>query len=646
MSSRPMRSSKQTALNERLWTRDLPTSHQRAESDASAEDRSSSSKAAKKKRSSKGDVASCPSPASTGKFKAKEKLERVPPRLRLKAPKWVEESSEDEGGGGEDEDTVSKSSKKGKAPALLKRKTRPQAEQSAGDVDSEGDEVGRDVAGGSEDGSDGGSDEDKDKGEDEDDAEQSGGDNDWANLPDEAKNAEIPTWTALSENEEDIAQQPFRKSGKRAKHPYQISSSPRSSPIPLGKKRARTHFEDLDTGVSDVEDSRIVKKAKSKATGQEKQVSKGIEKRRLAQRDLEEPKFKAEEPNDEEARSKSKRRRTALKRHHGSTGTDAQITIKDDSSDDVADTRTGSLSNTDIELVYPDSKWTKLPLGPQVPRVRKVAHLAIYNVSVRILFVDAFPDGSTAQSLYASKALMESADKLQFADIKKRLETDEDYCHDLATIPGQRISVLRGPIKKLATPLMTTVYGLSSDGCQGDAQWLLTGLRYIYPYHAGTKPDTPIQKRWVIQNMPYKNDAILEVLHDGFFSGHPSHAERYKLEFSSDRSECSQVFSGSHVLGWIIRVIPQVGSTIRDWMQANRRPKRMSNFSADANSEIYASHIKVLTVIKEDSLAKYHVLMHGLYVMLTSGGKLAKAPDTKVEDALAILDLSGMPASA
>ncbi|KAI0348886.1 hypothetical protein OH77DRAFT_1432536 [Trametes cingulata] len=283
-------------------------------------------------------------------------------------------------------------------------------------------------------------------------------------------------------------------------------------------------------------------------------------------------------------------------------------------------------------------------LALKSPRVRKVAHLAIYNVSVRILFVDAFPDGSTAQSLYASKALIESADKLQFADIKERLEMDEQYCHDLATIPGQRISVLRGPIKKLATPLMTTVYGLASDDCHDDAQWLLTGLWYIYPYHTGTKPDTPIQKRRVIQNMPYKNEAILEVLHEGFFSGHPLHVERYKMEFSSSSEEHPDELEVPAAM--LALAVTAVGSTIRDWMQANGRPKRVSNFSADANPEIYASHIKVLTVIKEDSLAKYHTLMHGIYVALTSGGKLAKAPDTKVEDALAILDLNGMPASA
>ncbi|KAJ3006005.1 hypothetical protein NUW54_g4094 [Trametes sanguinea] len=296
-----------------------------------------------------------------------------------------------------------------------------------------------------------------------------------------------------------------------------------------------------------------------------------------------------------------------------------------------------------VDLVYPEGKWNELPLGPQPPRVRKVAHLAIYKVSVCVLFENAFPEGSTAQSLYAGKALIESAAELEFHDVKLRLETDKQYSHDLGTIPSQRIATLRGPVKKTAAPLISTVYGLNPSGCKEDVEWLLSGLQYIYPYHPSTKPNTPVQKRRLATTQPYRNDAILEVLHCSFFDGQPSIAEKYKKEFKS--TSAAQPDELELPIAMVALAATAVGSCLLDWLRAGGlRPKKAKSFTADANSDIYAAHVAFLNSIKKDYPSKFHVLMHNLYMTLSGGTlKVVKETNHTMEQAMAVLDLDGMP---
>ncbi len=56
------------------------------------------------------------------------------------------------------------------------------------------------------------------------------------------------------------------------------------------------------------------------------------------------------------------------------------------------------------------------------------------TVQTNLLLINAFPDGPDKYSDFARHALLESADTLGYADIKKRLKTNDDYAHDLASL--------------------------------------------------------------------------------------------------------------------------------------------------------------------------------------------------------------------
>ncbi|KAH9847804.1 hypothetical protein C2E23DRAFT_846516 [Lenzites betulinus] len=295
--------------------------------------------------------------------------------------------------------------------------------------------------------------------------------------------------------------------------------------------------------------------------------------------------------------------------------------------------------NDNIELIYPDKQWNELPISLQQPRVRKTAHISIYKVSRSILFDNAFPDDGTAQSIYAMKALVDTASELGYADIKSRLLADEQYAHDLATIPSQRISTLRGPVKKSAFPTVAPVYGLQpGPTCKGDVDWLLESLRYIYPWNS-TKGDTPVQKRRPIFAMPFQNEAILEVVGACFFSGSPSLADKYHAEFSSSIPE-EAPDELELPAAMLALASTAVGSSIEDWRGGNR-PKKPRGFSADANQDLYNANIKVLRHLRTKDIKKYHVLMHDLYLKFSNGSS-TQASTHDADSAIALLDLDGM----
>ncbi|OJT07537.1 hypothetical protein TRAPUB_1633 [Trametes pubescens] len=267
-------------------------------------------------------------------------------------------------------------------------------------------------------------------------------------------------------------------------------------------------------------------------------------------------------------------------RKHRRSGKSKAVKVEEaaDNLDNAAERPT--TTGVNIELVYPEKQWTELPIGLQCPRVRKVAHISIYKVSRSILFDNAFPDDGTAQALYATTALVETASELGYTDIKAWLLTDEHLQ------PG--------------------------PSCKGDVDWLLESLRYIYPWHT-TKGDTPVQKRRPVSTMPFQNEAILEVVSACFFSGKPSIAEKYKMEFGSSLEDAPDELELPAAM--LALASTAVGSSITDW-RSGTRPKKAKGFSADANQDLYNANIKVLDHLRSKERKKYHVLMHGLYMKL------------------------------
>ncbi|CDO69392.1 hypothetical protein BN946_scf185040.g5 [Trametes cinnabarina] len=574
---RPMRDSKKAALA----TRNKPErrASKRRASDSSPEETAPASQSAKKTKVVDSEEGAEGQPTTKRRGR----------RKRLSAPTWTVESSpsapEDEEVN-EEPAKVNTSRREGRSGKVA----HPEAMSSSKAAGAEA--RNNDII----DGSDGSVNLESDKemlGSGSDDVEGVRDDADWAQLSDSAKEAEVPQWTTYTDGEDgDAAAQSSLKNsdGKEAGSQRQRIRRTQNSLSQSLNQSSSESSESSDEHA--VRGSVTVQPLKTKAAAGKKKVSKGVERRRQSQRELEEPKFRDDEqgtePEVKDARDKGKKRQLPKFKKRESTVSQAVDEINsaynvEPKTEDI-DEPDQLAATSSIELVYPEGKWNELPLGPQPPRVRKVAHLSIYKVSVCVLFENAFPEGSTAQSLYVGKALIESAAELQFRKIKLRLETDKQYAHDLGTI-----------------------------------------------------------KRRLATTQPYRNEAILEVLHCSFFDGHPSIAEKYKKEFRS--TSVAHPDELELPIAMVALAATAVGSCLLDWLRAGgMRPKKVKSFTADANSDVYAAHVAFLNSIKKDYPSKFHVLMHNLYHTLSGGTlKVVQEANHTMEQAMAVLDLAGMP---
>ncbi|TFK52085.1 hypothetical protein OE88DRAFT_1699514 [Heliocybe sulcata] len=278
------------------------------------------------------------------------------------------------------------------------------------------------------------------------------------------------------------------------------------------------------------------------------------------------------------------------------------------------------------DLVWPTSGG-ELSLNAQHSEVQSIVRGAINDVMRYILFVHAFPD-KVQRSKISVQALQSASREQHLPRMLQRLSADKAYAADMAALPNQRISTLRGNIKKLTDLQVMTSYGLQQrDELVSDIDWLQKDLQYIYPLD--------VERRTHKANAPYEHQIFIDILRAQFFAGPSSIASQYSDLFVSTLTDKD---SEKEIPGAMMALVSTaIYASLSDW---KARDKKARKFSADEYANQYEDNMSVLAGIHQRHPRAYHSTMHRLYVQ-ASGSTMARSSQAK-SNILALLDLAGM----
>ncbi|KAI1797996.1 hypothetical protein LXA43DRAFT_1088150 [Ganoderma leucocontextum] len=265
-------------------------------------------------------------------------------------------------------------------------------------------------------------------------------------------------------------------------------------------------------------------------------------------------------------------------------------------------------------------------LNDQHPRVYRVAVRAIKEVETHIGTVNAFPEGEADGREYLRNILIKHATALNYKEMVKRLRDDKrkKYWRKFASIPGQRVSLLRGRVKKLCEGTVRATYGLTI-GDSAKVRWLLKGIAYTYPH------DYTAQS--VVRNQPFSLSIFVDMLQVAFFSKRTSYGHRISHLFMSslpDQPDEKEIPAA--MLGLISTAIY---AAIDDFKFDRYEAQK---FEANMFIQAYRKNLENLSKIKIKNTAAYHRLMHDLYIRVTGP---AGGSSTTV-DSMDYLDIEGM----
>ncbi|KAI1781774.1 hypothetical protein LXA43DRAFT_1105349 [Ganoderma leucocontextum] len=240
-------------------------------------------------------------------------------------------------------------------------------------------------------------------------------------------------------------------------------------------------------------------------------------------------------------------------------------------------------------------------LGDQHPRVYRVAIRAIKEVETLIATVNAFPEGEADGREYLRSILVKHATALKYKEMAKRLRDNKGkkYWRKFASIPAQRVSLLRGKVKKLCEGVVRGIYGLTV-GDAAKVAWLLKGIAYTYPHD--------YKKQSVIRTEAFGLPIFVDMLQVAFFSKRTSYRHRMSHLFTSslpDKPDEKEIPAAMLAL-----VSTAIYASIDDF-KFNRYETQ--KFEANTFIQAYRKNMQNLSEIKTRNPAAYHRLMHGFY---------------------------------
>ncbi|KAJ3017899.1 hypothetical protein NUW54_g472 [Trametes sanguinea] len=274
-----MRDSKKAALTTRIWTADKPQTRRaskRRASDASTEETAATTQSAKK----------------TKVMNSEAEARTHSTSRSLGAPAWTVQSSESEPEDKTATDNTRHAKKPRESESQRIRLSVKSSSQSHPETAHDGTDANNDGNRGSEDEeSICLESEEEPAGSGSDGVEDGGEDAEWAQLSDGMKEAEVPRWTTISDAEEDraLTAAMAKSSQKTRTEGNSRTQNTRTTQIALSKclNQSSSHLS-ISSDESSVEHTVLdPRRSKSKPIADEKKVSKGVEKRRQAQRELE-----------------------------------------------------------------------------------------------------------------------------------------------------------------------------------------------------------------------------------------------------------------------------------------------------------------------------------------------------------------------
>ncbi|KAN0141184.1 hypothetical protein V8E53_000940 [Lactarius tabidus] len=275
----------------------------------------------------------------------------------------------------------------------------------------------------------------------------------------------------------------------------------------------------------------------------------------------------------------------------------------------------------------------KLMLLNQRPIVRAVIQEAIENLRAALLFTNAFPDVCSALTLIKD-CLFTAALCLKpgASEVLHRLTNDQDYLLRITPLPRARICLIRSEIKECCNTI--TIGAFMTFGSALDIiEYVRNQLsNYTYTFPRATTHNTP--NGLVMRTRPYRNDRIITIIRDMFFTGGASSfARRFRYLFPT--------FEGPHAeqiyevpIAMVALVATALYAALYEWRTGELQ---VAEFSANAYLDVYLGHMNTLKHIREKCEGAFHLMMANIYKQADSPPN-GRQPNSGV--AIAQIDLN------
>ncbi|KAH9164044.1 hypothetical protein EDB89DRAFT_1912379 [Lactarius sanguifluus] len=286
---------------------------------------------------------------------------------------------------------------------------------------------------------------------------------------------------------------------------------------------------------------------------------------------------------------------------------------------------------TDTELLPPGA--SKLLLTSQQSLVRNVVQESIENVRASLMFSHAFPDGTLALT-FIKDGLINAAEKHKpgAADIKRRLEQDQDYLAKISQLPRARIPLIRSDVKDccaaFCVPPLVAIG--STNGIAQVVRQQLSAFNYTFP-----------TKRFLVgipqRTHPYRNECIIAVIRELFFTGGQKSFSSHFDHLFQVHQRLDGTSSREVPVPMVALVATAMYATLNEWRTGK---SQVLEFSANTYLDVYRCNTMSLNYILSHRPNAYHVMMADIYAQASSGSTYDDSPGVEIVE-LDLDDLEG-----
>ncbi|KAH8995562.1 hypothetical protein EDB86DRAFT_2829470 [Lactarius hatsudake] len=266
---------------------------------------------------------------------------------------------------------------------------------------------------------------------------------------------------------------------------------------------------------------------------------------------------------------------------------------------------------TDTELLPPGA--SKLLLNGQQSLVCNVVQESIKNVRASLMFSHAFPDGSVALTFIKDGLINAAEKKPGAADIKRRLEQDQDYLTKISQLPRARIPLIRSDVKDCCSafcvPPLVAIG--SANGIAQVVRQQLSAFNYTFP-----------TKKFLVgvpqRTHPYRNECIIAVIRELFFTGGKKSFASHFDHLFPVHQRLDGTSSREVPVPMVALVATAMYATLNEWRTGKLQ---VLEFSANTYLDVYRCNTMSFNYILSHRPNAYHVMMADIYAQASSGSK-------------------------
>ncbi|KAF8993350.1 hypothetical protein BDQ17DRAFT_1331727 [Cyathus striatus] len=237
----------------------------------------------------------------------------------------------------------------------------------------------------------------------------------------------------------------------------------------------------------------------------------------------------------------------------------------------------------------------------------------IQEVVSDTLFKNAFPSLNDSYKPFR-KVLCATALQLKYSHLAHHFTKDPDFGKQSACLIAQCLADIRGKLKNMADDKVPAIYGLEKldyDQCRKCVHDLMEQTSYIYARKSTSEIDG---------GKPFQHPAIISLLRDGVFQAKrkpliADHTHQFKSTVTDSIGKNELEIPAA----MLALIATMVYACLRDWKSGELNSH--SDFSVDFLTDMYRDHIEFLGNILDGSKAKYHRMMHNLYIISVTRSK-------------------------